>query len=252
MQLQQVGITTARLDAELILEFTSKKTRTYLHGHSQDILPKSVLKKSNKLLKQRLKYIPIAYIIGNKEFYGHNFLVTSNVLIPRPESEAIVELVKGVLDEDTKTLIDVGTGSGCLGISIKIECPSLEVTLSDINRSALKIAKLNSNKLNAKVDIVHSDLLNGLSKNFDIIVANLPYVDKTWEVSRETKYEPNQALYASDGGLQLIKKLISTSTSKYLILESDPRQQQQIIEYAKKYSYKLQKKTDYVVCLKSN
>jgi len=252
MKLQQAGIKSFRLDSELILEFIYKKGRTFLHSHSKDEMPKNFQKKADKALKQRLKHLPIAYIVGYKEFYGRNFNVSKNVLIPRPESESIVDFAKDIISKEINTLLDVGTGSGCLGVTIKLECPRLDVTISDINRSALKIAKLNAQKLQANINTVQSDLLKNISIRPDVIVANLPYVDKSWQVSPETKFEPTQALYAKDDGLDLIKKLIEQAKSKYLILESDPRQQEEIINYSKKYDYKLFKKDKFVVCLKSD
>lgn len=251
-KLHQAGINSSKLDSELILENIYKKSRTFLHSHFNDEIPKNIQKKADKALKQRLKYIPIAYIFGYKEFYGRNFIITKNVLIPRPESETIIDFAKEIYDKNISTLIDVGTGSGCIGLTIKLECPKYDVTITDISKSALKIAKLNVKKFNANVGIIQSDLLKNISQVHDVLVANLPYVDKSWEVSPETKYEPNQAIYSNDGGLELIKQLIGQAKSKYIILEADPRQQLEIISFSKHYNYKLFKKDNYVICLKSN
>jgi len=251
-KLKQAGIDSYRLDSELILEFVYKKNKTYLHAHSTDKIAKNVVNKANKLLNLRLKRVPIAYIFGYKEFYGRNFIVSKKVLIPRPESEAIVNFVKKISKDNIKTILDVGCGSGCVGLTIKLECPGFDVSVSDISNSALKIAKLNAKNLDASVNFIKSDLLNDTPEDIDVIVANLPYVDKSWPISPDTKYEPTVALYADDEGLEIIKRLIQQSKSKYLILESDPRQQNAIIEFSKKYNYKLLDKDNYVVCLKAD
>lgn len=185
-------------------------------------------------------------------FYGRDFLVNQDVLTPRPETEQIIDAVlslcgkpilPGVKSEKTTlnprnlSILDVGTGSGCIAITLKKLLPEAKVYASDISKKALKIAKLNARKQNAEINFITSDLLENINFTPDIIVANLPYVDKDWDwLDREAlKQDPDLALYANDHGLELIKKLINTSKSEYLILEADPSQHQEIIDYAKNY-----------------
>ena len=221
---------------------------------------------------------PRAYIEGFQNFYGRNFIVTPDVLIPRPETEQIIDAVlnlagkpylpgvkpaKRVLPPNP-IILDVGTGSGCIAITIKKELPEAEVCATDISEKALKIAQKNADKHSAPISFIISHLCQNVKNpkdccprgvgsvkrknsfythapsavNFtpDVIVANLPYVDEKWDwLDKEAlSHEPSIALYTDDHGLKLIKKLIDTANSKYLILEADPCQHKEIIDYAAK------------------
>ena len=208
--LKNIGISSARLDAELMLANTLRKNRTYLHAHLDEEIDPRRLDIANARLDLRLDRVPIAYILGYKEFYGRKFTVSPSVLIPRPESEDLISLFLELTASEIteKTLIDVGTGSGCLGITAKLERNNLSVILSDISKPALKITEKNADTLKADVTIQQQSLLNGQIRPVDYIFANLPYVDKDWDVSPELKYEPELALFAEDEGLKLISELI--------------------------------------------
>ena len=249
LELKDAKIGSARLDAELILAHTVRKPRTYLHAHSDDILSERHEDIANARLELRLAHTPVAYIIGHKEFYGRQFKTTPAALIPRPESEAIINQLREIIPANTSLLperlhlVDVGTGTGCLGITAKLEWPELDVTLTDIDKYALNLAKENAEKLDADVHFVKANLLHGYALPIDILVANLPYVDRTWDVSPETHTEPEQALYAADDGLALIKKLIHQASSLlhtggHVLLESDVRQHEAIIALAKDQGFK--------------
>jgi release factor glutamine methyltransferase len=208
------------------------------------------------MLAKRLCRIPIAYIIGFKEFYGRQFITTPAALIPRPESETIIDLLKSIPISHFPTpnpkIVDVGTGSGCLGITAKLEIPQLSVTLTDISSDALNVARQNAEKLSAKVDFGQYDLLNDYHGNTDIIIANLPYVDRVWERSAETNYEPDLALFADNNGKSLIELLIKQATNVlnplgYLILEADPMQHHDLTAFAKKYDFENTSQIDYAL-----
>lgn len=255
-QLQLAGIDSANLDCEIILSHTIKKPRTYLHAHPEEEITARELEIANARLDLRLDRTPIAYIVGHKEFYGRQFKVTTATLIPRPESEDIITLVKKLYSpSDHSQLVDVGTGSGCLGITIKLELPDLDVSLIDISKQALSVASSNADNLGAKVDINTGNLLIGYLKKPDIIVANLPYVDKSWDVSPETSFEPESALYADKEGLALIYKLIDQSSNTLsagglLILEADPRQHRKISSYALAHNFSPIEKAGYCLAFK--
>jgi release factor glutamine methyltransferase len=264
-QIATVGITTAKLDAEIILAHTLRRNRTYLHAHGDELLTQRQLEIADARLQLRLDRTPIAYIIGHKEFYGRSFRVTPATLIPRPESEMIIEQLKALRPEtaallkdvDRKRLVDVGTGTGCLGISAKLEMPELDVSLLDISRHALTVAEENANALGADVTLIHSDLLANYPFTADYIVANLPYVDPTWERSPETNYEPALALFAPHDGLELIFRLIEQApshlqTNGILLLEADPRQHTAIISYAKRHNFSSRTVHDFIVTLVKN
>lgn len=251
VQLVGVGIGTAKLDAEIILAHTLRKNRTYLHAHDDEMLDARHREIADARLDLRLDHVPIAYIIGHKEFYGRRFQVTPAVLIPRPESEAIITSLKHLLPtipllpaQTLTRLVDVGSGSGCLGITAKLEFPEFEVTLLDISRHALKVAAENATRLGATVATIRSNLLAQYPFQADIILANLPYVNPGWERSPETNHEPALALFADDDGLELIRKLLSETTRALvpggiLILEADPVQHATITSEAKTYGLKL-------------
>ena len=261
-QLKAADIASARLDVEIILAHTLRKNRTYLHAHSDDILEPRVQEIADARLSLRLDHVPIAYIVGFKEFYGRRFSVTTDTLIPRPESEAIIDSLKEHLAGNVTPangtrlrLIDVGTGSGCLGITAKLEFPELEVTLADISPPALMVATANAKQLHADVTILESDVLHDFPTQTDIILANLPYVDSVWEVSPDTIHEPSVALFAGNGGLALIYKLIDQSmavlsSQGLLLLEADPRQHHLIVGYANQRGFNLVSKQDYCLTLR--
>ena len=255
--LKTANIPSARLDAELILANTLRKNRTYLHAHLDEEIDPRRFDIANARLDLRLDRVPIAYILGYKEFYGRKFTVSPSVLIPRPESEDIIslflELTAGEIAE--KVLIDVGTGSGCLGITAKLERSNLSVILSDISKPALNIAEKNANSLNADVHIQQQSLLNGQLKPVDYIFANLPYVDKNWDVSPELQYEPEIALFAEDEGLKLILQLISQAPrcltpEGLLFIEADPQQHNRIIDEAVKNGFVKERVLNYILVLR--
>lgn len=263
-ELTNVGISSAKLDAEIILAHTIRHPRTYLHAHGDEPLTDRLREIADARLQLRLNRTPIAYIIGHKEFYGRRFLVTPATLIPRPESETIIELLKeltppnqSLLEEPAPRLVDVGTGSGCLGITAKLELPELDVTLLDISQHALVVARTNADALQAKVHTVKSNLLANYPFNADYILANLPYVDTAWERSPETNYEPALALFADDQGLSLIAKLLRQAPAHLkpgglLLCEADPRQHPAIIKLAKQAGLSHRVTRNFIVCLQNS
>ena len=255
--LKTANIPSARLDAELILANTLRKNRTYLHAHLDEEIDPRRFDIANARLDLRLDRVPIAYILGYKEFYGRKFTVSPSVLIPRPESEDLISLFLELTASEIaeKVLIDVGTGSGCLGITAKLERSNLSVILSDISKPALNIAEKNADALNADVHIQQQSLLNGQLKPVDYIFANLPYVDKKWDVSPELQYEPEIALFAEDEGLKLILQLISQAprcfTSEGLLfIEADPQQHNRIIDEAVKNGFVKERVLNYILVLR--
>lgn len=215
---------------------------------------------------------PIAYQNGTQDFYGRDFIVTPDVLIPRPETEQLIDIVlslagkpclpglkppKRVLPEKP-IILDVGTGSGCIAITLKLELPEAKVYASDISEKALKIAQKNAIKYDASISFIISHLLekvkSGNLPTPDIIVANLPYVDKDWDWldKKSLSYEPPIALYAKDHGLALIKQLIDGATElriPRLVLEADPCQHESIVNYAAQKGLKLVEARGFILYL---
>lgn len=260
-QLAAAGIPSARLDSELLLCHTLRKNRSYLRAHGDEPLSARDDEIADARLSLRLDRVPVAYIIGHKEFYGHSYHVSTATLIPRPESEALIELLRKIMPSNLSLLpeklrlADVGTGSGILGITAKLLYPELDVSLIDVSRHALKVAAKNAGSLNADVTTIHGDLLAEYPFQADIILANLPYVDPAWERSPETNHEPVVALFAHDGGKALIHQLVIQTKQKlrpggWLILEADPSQHHAIVQDAKQYGLRLADFEGYGLVLK--
>lgn len=254
--LSGAGIPSARLDAELLLAHVLKKNRTWLIAHNDEFLSDISQAELAKLITRRQTREPIAYLTGKKEFYGREFAVTSDVLIPRPETETLIDIIKTLPLLESPTIHDVGTGSGCIAITIALELPSSQVSASDISIEAVTIARKNATKLGASVSIRTDDIMKShyTTGGLDVITANLPYVDSQWQTSPETAHEPSLALFALDHGLELIKKLIEQASTRliengYLLLEADPCQHAEIASYAKNHGFQLVEGRDYIIVL---
>ena len=156
---------------------------------------------------------PAQYIVGKAPFYGRTFAVNSAVLIPEPETADLVDWVLDQMDDRPRRVLDLGTGSGVIGITLALERPQWQVTLSDISAAALHVAELNAQRLSARVELVQSDLFAGLvGRRFDLIVTNPPYVDRADQGLMDAaviKYEPDLALYADEHGLGFYHRLFS-------------------------------------------
>ncbi len=230
-------VPSARLDAEIILAHTLNKPRTWLHAHGDEALDPRRRDIADARAQLRLERVPIAYIIGHKEFYGRRFRVTPDTLIPRPESEALIALAVKHAPQ-ARHAVDIGTGSGCLGITLRLELPQLSMTLIDTSKRALAVATQNAALHGVDVRILQSDLLDEYPLQADLIVANLPYVDPSWpDNAPELVHEPAGALYAGEHGLALIGTLLRQAPSRLtpggiLILEADDRQHAAIIAAA--------------------
>ncbi len=196
--------------------------------------------------------------VSTVNFYGREFLITPEVLIPRPETEMLVDAVlnlagkaylAGVIPARPKlpkkcTILEVGTGSGCIAVSLALALPEAKIVASDISAEALAVARKNATQLDAKVEFLQSDLMADISGEFEVVVANLPYVDENWEWidKKALSAEPRTALYAEDGGLALIKKLVQQASTRkvpFLVLEADPCQHERIVTHARKWDYSL-------------
>lgn len=231
---------TPRLDAELILAHVLKVERIELHSHPELILSKTAKQKADILLERRTTGYPIAYLLGHKEFFGHNFIVSSHVLIPRPETENLVSLaieLTKTIDSDFLKIADIGCGSGAIGLSLGLALHRLnlpyQITLSDISPEALRICRKNRTQLGVlNTKIIQQNLLQNQPESYHLIIANLPYVSSSWQVGPEIKFEPSSAIFADHEGLDLIYQLIeqicrqtSLVDNGWLVLEFDPCQQ---------------------------
>ena len=246
------------MDLERLLSSVLKVNREYLITHSDKKINKEKITKFNKLLKKYLENQPLAYIVSRQEFYGIDFYVDKNVLIPRKETELIIDKIleeeeeNKIKNKKTK-IIDIGTGSGCIIISLAklLKNTNRKFIASDISHQAIKIAKKNAkkNKVISKIKFIQGNLLEPFKnkiKNNDkiIIIANLPYLKKTQiENSPSIKKEPLLALDGGKNGLELYKKLLEEikiikeklkKINIKIFLEIDPSQTKKIQKIIKK------------------
>ncbi|MFA6537622.1 MAG: peptide chain release factor N(5)-glutamine methyltransferase [Patescibacteria group bacterium] len=243
-------ISSPQIDSELILRFVLKKSKEYLFTYPEKKLTTKQEKTFFSLIKKRSTNFPVAYLLQKKEFFGHRFFVNANVLVPRPETELLVEASKKILTENKKiqTIAEIGTGSGCLIISLFLEMKNKkrQWLAVDKSASALCVAKKNSRQLNAKIKFIQGDLLKPLkNKKIDLLVANLPYLDKNIAKKFKTSaqksllFEPKIALYAPNHGLALFEKLFHqisqlTHQPQHLLLEIGHDQAEPLQKITKK------------------
>ena len=210
-------------------------------------LDKTVEEELITLYKQKIELLkhnkPIQYVIGNVNFYGNKFLVNENVLIPRFETEELVEntinLIEEIFFKKDLKVIDLGTGSGCIGITLKKKIPQLDVTLLDISSKALEVAKENAKNLEVNVTLIENDMLENINDKYDIIISNPPYIKDDEQIQDIVKSnEPHLALYAGTDGLDCYKKIFKEASAHlnkiFLIaLEIGETQKDDIIALAK-------------------
>lgn len=213
------------MNAELLLMFTLGCDRAYLFAHPERELCASEQTHYDEALAERERGVPAQYITGHQEFWGMDFIVTPAVLIPRPETEHLIETVLQLVGVGRSPspaafrLIDVGTGSGCIALALAKELPHAEIHATDISSTALEIARANAarHQLERRVQWHQTDLLQGFEPNsFDFVVSNPPYVGESEEdqVQLEVrKFEPRQAVFAGATGLEVIERLISQARS---------------------------------------
>jgi release factor glutamine methyltransferase len=226
------GSTSARLDSELLCAQALGIRRLDLYLQFDRPLDEQELTAIRELVRRRGKGEPVAYITGVREFYGRSYRVTPDVLIPRPDTETIVEHALGVLRArgDAATRVaDLGTGSGCIAITLAAEVPGAMVVATDISPSALEVARSNAESLGVAVTFVESSWADGLDGTFDLIVSNPPYVTtKELEaVDRDVRdFEPRGALLGGDDGLEAYRALLESLqqhvTAARVLLEVDP------------------------------
>lgn len=231
--------TTPALDAEILLCAVLQNSRSQLISDSERSLTRSEEKTFKELIQQRAQGLPIAYVKEEKEFYGRKFVVTPAVLIPRPETELLIEKALQMLEKkpEIKQVLDIGTGSGVIAITVKKERPQCAVIASDISNEALVVARQNAAKMKCPdIEFVESDLLEKLPDNNKetLLLANLPYIKDGESIHEETlEYEPHGALFSGPLGLDHYERLLQQVSSKknirILLLEIGFDQAQDIL-----------------------
>jgi release factor glutamine methyltransferase len=212
------NVPSPRMNAELLLMFTLGCDRAYLFAHPERELTAEEESRYEAALAERSRRVPAQYITGHQEFWGMDLIVTPAVLIPRPETEHVIETVlelcAGVRGPKSNLRIaDVGTGSGCIALALAKELPHAEIHATDISLDALEIARANAarHQLERRIQFHQTDLLEGLKADFDFVVSNPPYVGESEEdqvQSEVRKFEPRSAVFAGPTGTEVIARLI--------------------------------------------
>lgn len=235
----------ARLDAEVMLAHLLGMNRTELYARARDALDGAIFQDFMELVERRLEGVPIAYLVGSKEFYSRKFWVSPAVLIPRPETEGLVEEGVRVLERQNLSrprILDVGTGSGVVAITLALEFPLAQVVALDVDPMALEQAEENADfhGVSDRIRFEQSDLFEHFKasgpQTFDLIISNPPYVGTDMGPRPEpevVRYEPNQALFSGCQGLDLIERLISEgpdylTAGGYLVIELAPFQAERV------------------------
>ena len=207
-RLEANGVEAFRLEAQVLAGFALHQERSWVLAHPEfELSAPNVIE---SLLARRLRHEPLAYITGVREFYGRPFQVRPGVLIPRQETETLVEVALAAIDRlQTKTVLDVGIGSGAIALTLKAERQDIAVTAVEISAAALEVAQKNAVALKVDVEILESDLFAALgTRRFDLIVSNPPYIGREENLVPEVRdHEPEQALFAGKEGLDIYERL---------------------------------------------
>jgi len=242
--LNENNIEDANLIARILLEFVLGIDRNQLLVNQEQKVEIENQEKYKCLIEKIVQGIPLQYITNNQEFMGLKFYVDENVLIPQPDTEILVEEVIKIAKKEAKeNILDICTGSGCIGISLAKSIPNVKIAMSDISKDAIEIAKKNAKENNVleKVKFIESDMFESIEEKFDIIVSNPPYIetDVIKTLSREVQNEPKLALDGGENGLEFYKILINEALNYlnndgYLCMEIGYNQKEKIMELAKK------------------
>jgi release factor glutamine methyltransferase len=222
-RLTAANVGSPRMNAELLLMFTLSCDRAYLFAHPERELTVEEQARYQEALTRRASGVPAQYITGHQEFWGMDLIVSPAVLIPRPETEHVIETVLHLESNDggrasspgrPTHMVDVGTGSGCIALALAKELPGSDIHATDISTAALEVAQANAarHQLENRIHFRHADLLAGLDNGtFDFVISNPPYVGESEEdqVQLEVrKFEPRNAVFAGPTGLEVIERLI--------------------------------------------
>ena len=206
------------LDSEILLMKALRVSRAYLYTYNEKVIPDSKKKLLEELVNRRMNKEPIAYILGKKEFWSRDFYINQHTLIPRPESEMLVELIiQANARKKISSILELGTGSGCISVSLAKELSHSQIVSTDICAKALKVANKNAQHYGVNnISFIKSDWFNKLdNQKFDCIVSNPPYIKEDDPYLSELTFEPSKALVSGDDGLKAIE-IISSNAAEYL------------------------------------
>ena len=233
-------------DVDLLLADEVGKPITFLLSHGEEPIEPDAVDRFVELLERRFQGEPLQYIRGRCEFYGRDFLVDPRAFIPRPETEFVVEAALDWLKRKA-VVVDVGTGSGCIAITLERERPDLKVRGVDASVGALAVARSNAGRLGSRARFIATDLFSGLRGRLDAVVSNPPYVPATEmnHLQREVRlHEPHMALTAGAAGLDVIERLLKETSAPLLILEIGYKQVDAVHRSASEHGWEVAETRD--------
>ena len=239
--LMKSGSPDARLEAEILLRHVLKIDRATMFSNLENILDSKQENDIAELVQRRLANEPLSYITGTREFYSLDFQITSAVLIPRQETETLVDEVIKIAKENPLKIVDVGTGSGAIAIALAVNLPLAKIIATDISVDALHVAESNTkmNEVFSRINLKQGNLLDVLDEKVDVIVSNPPYIpsNQIEHLQPEVKKEPHIALDGGSDGLEYIRKLIGNCSEKlnnngHIFIEIDPSQSEEVLKIA--------------------
>lgn len=243
--LQKAGIISPMNESRIIICYVLNISLESLLLNDGKAISEDQLNQVMQIIDKRMTHYPMAYILGKKEFYGLDFIVNENVLIPRPETEEIIDLFMKYKGE-VKNILDLCTGSGCIGITLASLFPDTEVDLADISEDALKIAKINAKKHNVKVNLIKSNMFDNILKVYDVIVCNPPYISELERkgLDKTIGFEPEIALFAEENGLHFyyilakgLKNIMHTNS--FAIIEAGFQQKEDVVSIFSSENYRI-------------
>ncbi len=248
--LEQAGVASARLDCLILLEDTLGLDRAAILAHPETRITPAQLSRLNKYITQRSEHVPVAYIRGRAPFFGREFVINDRVLVPRPETETMVEIFKKLPLPAHPRLADIGTGSGCIGITAALEIPGSKAVLYDIDPEALKVAGKNIKAFGANAECLKSDLLREYTPA-DVVLANLPYVPERYAINRAAEHEPKHAIFGGKDGLNLYRRMFEQIAAldqkpEFVLTEALPPQHPELAGIAKNAGYQPYSSQDFI------
>jgi release factor glutamine methyltransferase len=224
---------TPQKEARLLLSFFLDKDMIYLTLNENQKVDESFF----ELVKKRNQDIPIEYITKKVSFYSEEFFCDFGALIPRPETELLIDEVLKLPLPSSPKIAEIGVGSGIISIMIKKHIPSSTITATDISLDAIKVAKKNSKLHNTDIELIHTSYLDGVKKEFDVIVSNPPYIKNEEKLDKNLDYEPQNALFGGESGDEILKNIVDLAIMKrvkFLVCEMGYDQKEPMTEYFKK------------------
>lgn len=237
------------LEAEILLSFAMDCTREWLHTWSEREVGECELREFMKYISRRLEGEPIEYITKNACFYGKNFYVDERVLIPRTQTEILVEKLCSLIQEQNiKNIAEIGVGSGIISIILALNCPQIAIAATDISELALEVVATNinefatsSNGLLDRVSLTHTSLLEGVEGDFELLVSNPPYISKDYPLDKNVLYEPKNALFGGEKGDEILKDIIKLAKErriKFVACEIGYDQKENLKSILEKFGYR--------------